>query len=164
MKTTILGTALALTIASAIPLAMAQTPAAQVQTPAVTTKAASPMTATDVSVLLSSKGFTEINDVEFKDGTWTADAKSADGNHVEVRIDADTREVFADEAVATIGKDEIVAKVQAAGYTNVHDVEVEDGVWKVEANDAQGKDVEIRLNPNDGSIIGSEKDKVDAGK
>jgi hypothetical protein len=164
MKTTILGAALALTIASAIPLAMAQTPAAQVQTPAVTTKAASPMTATDVSVLLSSKGFTEINDVEFKDGTWTADAKSADGNHVEVRIDADTREVFADEAVATIGKDEIVAKVQAAGYTNVHDVEVEDGVWKVEANDAQGKDVEIRLNPNDGSIIGSEKDKVDAGK
>jgi hypothetical protein len=164
MKTTILGTALALTIASAIPLAMAQTPAAQVQTPAVTTKAASPMTATDVSVLLSSKGFTEINDGEFKDGTWTADAKSADGNHVEVRIDADTREVFADEAVATIGKDEIVAKVQAAGYTNVHDVAVEDGVWKVEANDAQGKDVEIRLNPNDGSIIGSEKDKVDAGK
>lgn len=164
MKTTILGTALALTLASAIPMAMAHDPAATAQTPAVTTKTTSPMNATDVSVLLSSKGFTEINDVEFKDGTWTADAKSADGNHVELRIDANTREVFADAAVATIGKDEIIAKVQAAGYTNVHDVEIEDGVWKAEANDAKGKDVEVRLNPNDGSIIGSDLDKVDAGK
>ena len=155
MKTTILATTLALVLVGAIPLATAQ------QTPPVSTQAASPMTATDVNVLLASKGFSEINDVKFKDGTWTADAKSADGNHVEVRIDATTREIFPDEAVATIGKDEIVAKVQAAGYTNVHDVEVEDGVWKAEANDAQGKDVELRLDPKDGSIMGSEKDRVD---
>ena len=155
MKHSILATTLALTICGAVPLAMAQ------QTPPESTQAASPMSATDVNVLLASKGFSEINDVKFKDGTWTADAKSADGNHVELRIDANTREVFADDSVATVGKDEIIAKVQAAGYTNVHDVEVEDGVWKAEANDAQGKDVEVRLDPKDGSIIGSQKDRVD---
>jgi hypothetical protein len=156
MKHSILATTLALTLVGAIPLATAQ------QTPPETTQATSTMTATDVNVLLASKGFTEINDVKFKDGTWTADAKSADGNHVELRIDANTREVFADDSVATIGKDEIITKVQAAGYTNVHDVEVEDGVWKAEAQDSQGKDVEVRLDPKDGSIIGSEKDRVDS--
>jgi len=51
-------------------------------------------------------------------------------------------------------------KMQDAGYSNVHDVEFEDGVWKAEAQDSTGKDVEVRLDPNDGHILGSEQDKI----
>lgn len=116
----------------------------------------------DVRALLMTSGFTEINDVEFKEGTWTADAKSADGKHVEMRIDSATRKIYPDEPVATMGKDEIIVKVQDAGYTNVHDVEMEGGVWKAEANDSKGNDVEIKLDPNDGHILGSEKDVLGA--
>lgn len=116
----------------------------------------------DVRALLMASGFTEINDVEFKEGTWTADAKSADGKHVEMRIDSATRKIYPDEPVATMGKDEIIVKVQDAGYTNVHDVEMEGGVWKAEANDSKGNDVEIKLDPNDGHILGSEKDVLGA--
>ncbi len=160
MKIQILGAALAIGIAGSIPLAVAQT--TPIVTPPESTQAATGMTEVDVRTLLASKGFTEINDVAFKEGTWTADAKSADGNHVELKIDAATRNIYSDDEIATISKDQIIIKVQAAGYTNVHDVEMEGGVWKAEANDSNGNDVELKLDPNDGHIIGSEKDELGA--
>ena len=160
MNNKILSAALAFAIVGSIPLASAQ--ATAVVTPPVSTQAATGMTEVDVRALLASKGFTEINDVKFKEGTWTADAKSADGNHVELKIDAATHNIYSDDEVATIGKDQIIIKVQAAGYTNVHDVEMEDGVWKAEANDSKGNDVELKLDPNDGHIIGSKEDVIGA--
>lgn len=136
--------------------------AAVAVTPPESTQASSPMVEADVRTLLMADGYTGINDVKFKEGTWTADAKSADGKHVELRIDAATRRIYPDETVATIGKDQIIVKVQDAGYTNVHGVEMEGGVWKAEANDSKGNDVEIKLDPNDGHILGSEKDVIGA--
>lgn len=133
-------------------------------TPPVDTKAADPMTETSVRALMTAAGYSEINDVEFKEGSWTADGKSADGQHVEVRIDSATGKIYPDETVASIGKDAIIINVQKAGYTNVHGVEMEGGVWKAEANDSDGNDVEIKLDPQDGHIIGSEKDTIGASK
>ena len=43
---------------------------------------------------------------------------------------------------------------------SVHGVEFEGGVWKVEAETADGTDVELKMDPNDGHIMGSEADKV----
>ena len=172
MKSTILKAALVLAIVGSVPLAAAQTPAvvaptAVVTTPAIvtpptSTEAATALTEVDIRALLAAKNFTDINDVKFKEGTWTADAKSADGNHVEVKIDAATGEIYPDEPIATIGKDQIIINVQAAGYTNVHDVEMEAGVWKAEANDSKGNDVELKLDPNDGHVIGSKEDVIGA--
>ena len=119
----------------------------------------SPMTEANVRALLSAQGYTGINDVEFKEGMWTADAKSADGNHVEVKVD-NSGKIIPDQHVATIGKDQIIIMAQQAGYKNVHDVEFEGGVWKVEANMADGTDVELKMDPNDGHILGSSADKV----
>ncbi len=164
-RNTILSLAVALAFAGA---ASAQTTTTVVEvapvTPPVDTKMADPMTETSVRALLTSNGYTEINDVEFKEGSWTADARSADGNHIEVRIDSATGKIYPDTPVATITKDEIIIKLQAAGYTNVHDVDMEGGVWKAEANDSDGNDVEVKLDPDDGHIIGSEKDTVGASK
>lgn len=64
---------------------------------------------------------------------------------------------------AAISRDWITTKLQDAGYTNVHDVEMQGGVWKAEANDSSGADVEIKLDAGDGHILGSGKD-ADAGK
>ena len=104
----------------------------------------SPLTEADVRALLANAGYTEVNDVEFKEGVWTADGK-----------------ILPDQAVATISKDEIIIKAQEAGYKNVHDVDFEGGVWKVEAEMADGTDVELKMDPNDGRILGSEQDKVE---
>ncbi len=133
-------------------------------TPPETTQAASTMTEADVRAAMIAKGYTDINDVKFKEGMWTADAKSADGNHVEVKVDSATGKIIPDEKVATISKDQIIVKVQDAGYTNVHGVEMEGGVWKAEANDSAGADVEIKLDPNDGHILGSERDEIGGKK
>ena len=143
-------------LAMAIALAMAGTAGAQ----AVAANTGSALTEADVRALMVNAGYTEINDVEFKEGVWTADGKSADGNHVEVKVD-NTGKIVPDANVATISKDEIIIKAQEAGYKNVHDVDFEGGVWKVEAETAEGVDVELKMDPNDGHIMGSEADKVE---
>ena len=120
----------------------------------------SALTEADVRALMVIQGYTEINDVEFKEGVWTADGKSADGNHVEIKMD-NTGKVIPDSGVATISKDQIIVTAQEAGYKNVQDVDFEGGVWKVEAETAEGVDVELKMDPNDGHIMGSEADKVE---
>ena len=60
------------------------------------------LTAAEVRAKLESQGYTNVNDVEFEDGIWTADARSADGNRVDLSIDPKTGEVYPDEQVATL--------------------------------------------------------------
>ena len=143
-------------LALSIALAFAGSAAAQEVAP----NTGSALTEADVRALMVNQGYTEINDVEFKEGVWTADGKSADGNHVEIKVD-NTGKIIPDTTVATITKDQIILKAQEAGYKNVHDVDFEGGVWKVEAETADGTDVELKMDPNDGHIMGSEADKVE---
>jgi len=119
-----------------------------------------PLTEADVRAIMTQGGYTEINDVEFKEGVWTADGKSADGNHVEVKVSNEGK-IIPDKKVGRIGKDEIIILAQKAGYKNVHDVDFEGGVWKVEAEMANGTDVELKMDPDDGHLLGSEQDQVD---
>lgn len=116
------------------------------------------MTAQDVRATLTAQGYTGINDVEFSDGMWEADAQSADGNHLEVRIDPRTGAVYPDEQVAQMSEADVRAQLAAGGYVNVHDVDYEDGIWNAEADDAQGRDLELRIDPATGEVIGQEKD------
>ena len=116
------------------------------------------LTSAEVRAKLEAQGYTNINDVEFENGVWTADARSADGNRVDLSIDPRTGNVYPDEQVATLSEADVKARLAAAGYSKVHDLEFEDGVWKAEAEDANGKDVELRLDPANGKVIGSARD------
>lgn len=116
------------------------------------------LTEQQVRAALTTQGFTNINDVEFKDGVWKADTRSADGNRVEVRVDPKTGKVYPATEVAQLSEADVRAKLAAAGYTNVHDVDFEDGIWNAEADDAQGKDMKLKIDPATGKVIGAEKD------
>lgn len=116
------------------------------------------MTSTQVRAKLEAQGYTSVNDVKFVDGMWKADARSANGNRVDVRLDATTGEVYPDEQVANLSEADVRARLAAAGYTNVHDVDYEDGIWNAEAEDPTGKDVELKIDPKSGKVIGKEKD------
>ena len=107
---------------------------------------------------LEAQGYTSINDIKFEDGVWKADARSANGNRVDLRVDSKTGQVYPDEQVATLGDADVRARLAAAGYTNIHDVDYEDGIWNAEADDPAGKDVELKIDPDTGKVIGKEKD------
>ena len=96
--------------------------------------------------------------MKFADGVWKADARSANGDRVDLRIDAKTGEIFPDEQVANLSEADVRAQLATAGYTNVHDVDYEDGIWNAEADDPTGKDVELKIDPGTGRVIGKEKD------
>lgn len=116
------------------------------------------LTEPQVRALLTEKGYTRIDDLDFEDGAWETDATSADGNRVDVRIDPASKRIFAEALVSTLSEDDVKAKLSAAGYSKVHDVDFDDGVWKAEAERADGNDVEIHLDPKDGHILHVEND------
>lgn len=132
--------------------------AALAQTPAPAAKAPEALTEPQVRALLTEQGYTRIDDLDFEDGAWETDATSADGNRVDVRIDPTTRQVQADTLVSTLSEEDVKARLAAAGYSKIHDVDFDDGVWKAEAERADGNDVEIHLDPKDGRIVHVEND------
>lgn len=121
-------------------------------------KPAAPLTEAQVRARLTEQGYTKVNDVKFEDGVWKADARSAEGNRIDVRLDAATGRVYPEEQIANLSEADVRARLAAAGYTNVHDVDFEDGIWNAEADDPSGKDVELKLDPATGKVIGKEKD------
>jgi uncharacterized membrane protein YkoI len=66
---------------------------------------------------------------------------------------------MAGEAPATgVSAQSINDQLKAAGYTDIDDVEMEDGVWTAEAKGPDGKKVELKLDPTDGHIISTKND------
>jgi hypothetical protein len=114
------------------------------------------MTAPQVQARLTEQGYTKIHDVEFKDGMWHADAKSADGNDVDVRIDPATGKVYPEDEVSKLSEADVRASLSTQGYTDVHDVDFDDGVWKAKAKNAAGNKVKLRLDPASGKVIGTD--------
>ena len=135
-------------------------PAALVASGAVLAQSpqADALTEPQVRALLTEKGYTRIDDLDFEDGAWETDATSADGNRVDVRVDPASKRIYAEALVSTLSEDDVKAKLSAAGYSKVHDVDFDDGVWKAEAERADGNDVEIHLDPKDGHILHVEND------
>lgn len=107
-----------------------------------------PMTEQDVRTTLAGEGYTEVK----------ADARSTDGNRLEVRIDSATGKLYPSTAVATLSAQDVRASLDAAGYTGVDDVEFDDGLWTADATDAQGQRVDLVMDPETGEVIGSERD------
>lgn len=122
------------------------------------TQATDTMTEPQVRQILADNGYTRIDDLDFEDGMWETDATSANGNRVDVRVNPRTGEVLADNMVSTLSEADVKAKLAAAGYSKVHDVDFDDGMWKAEAEESNGNDVEIHLDANSGEIVHVEND------
>lgn len=116
------------------------------------------MTEPQVRALLTEKGYTRVDDLDFEDGTWETDATSANGERVDVRINPATGDVIAEKLVSSLSENDVKAKLAAAGYSKVHDVDFDDGMWKAEAERADGNDVEIHLDANTGAVVHVEND------
>ena len=116
------------------------------------------MTEPQVRALLTEKGYTRMDDLDFEDGMWETDATSADGNRVDVRVNPANGDIKAEALVSNFSENDIKAKLAAAGYSKVHDIDFDDGMWKAEAERADGNDVEIHLDATSGAIVHVEND------
>ena len=116
------------------------------------------LTAPQVRAHLESQGYTDIKDVRFEDGMWEADATSADGKKVDVKLDPRNGTVYPDKAVSQLGEADIRAQLSSAGYTGVSEVKLDDGMWKAKGKTANGEKVEVRLDPATGAVVAQEKD------
>lgn len=128
------------------------------------------LSAAQVRAYLEQAGYTYIHDLEFDDGYWEADAINAAGQSVDLIIDPRTGQVVRsinDDSDAgnsnNSGSGKLTAAqirtaLEAAGYTRIHDLELDDGYWEAEAWNAAGNKVELKIDPNTGKVI---REKID---
>lgn len=154
MRKTLIGVAIAALLSAP---AFADTmPASQPSN--TTARPANALTQEQVESRIAAAGFKQVKDLKFEHGIWHADARGGDETWVEVAVHPVTGKIFKEGKPSTLNQQEIEAKVTAAGYQKVHDVEFHDGLWKGKASKGKDADVELLVDPDDGSVIGEEQD------
>jgi len=116
------------------------------------------LTSAEVTSMLTAQGYRDVHDVKFEDGVWKADAKSGDGKDLDLKIDPATGRAYPDRMASRMGEDDVRAALATAGYSKVHDVEFDDGLWKAHAENRAGKDMKVQVDPDDGQIVAAEND------
>lgn len=114
-------------------------------------KPAKALTSAEVSSMLTAKGYTKVHDIKFEHGVWTADARSGDGKDVDVRIDPTTGRVYGDQTTSKMSEADIRAALSTKGYSKVHDLKFEDGLWKADAEQSGGQKVDLHVDPEMGT-------------
>ncbi len=103
---------------------------------------------------LTAEGYTKVHDLKFKQGMWYTKAKSANGDRVDLRIDAKSGEIYPDEQVSRLSEQDVRAALGTQGYTHVHDLDFRDGMWEAKADNASGNHVRLKVDPHSGKVIG----------
>ena len=114
------------------------------------------LTQQDISAQLTEQGYTDIHDLDFHDGVWTARARSGDGENVKLRVDPVTGRAIPDKQVSRFSEADIRASLSAQGYTHVHDVDFDHGIWTAKAKSSAGASVSLQIDAQTGRIIGSD--------
>jgi hypothetical protein len=131
-------------------------------TTTITTWAPQPPTggATEDAVknAIANAGYKEVKDLKFKDGVWRSEARGGNKQWVKLAVGPVNGKVYAADAPSKLNKDEISAKLATAGYENVKDVKFDDGLWAAEAKTMHGNDVDLLVDPDDGSVVAKSRD------
>jgi outer membrane murein-binding lipoprotein Lpp len=156
-----LAAALSATLLLAGGAAFAQDAPMQTTTTTTTTRIDTPTAALSDSAIkagIANAGYQEVKDLEFEDGVWEAKARGGNDKWVRIKVGPTTGKVYEADAPSRLNQDEIKAKLTAQGYQDVDDVEFDDGLWSADATDPQGKEVDVLVDPDDGSVVAVKKD------
>ncbi len=107
---------------------------------------------------IAKAGYKEVKDLEFKNGVWQTKARGGDKKWEELKVAPLTGKVYAEDAPSKLNEDEVKAKLSAAGYTNIGHVKYDDGLWSADAENKAGKDVDLLVDPDDGSVVAKSND------
>jgi hypothetical protein len=61
-------------------------------------------------------------------------------------------------ATAAVQPPQVVERLQQKGYSDVHDVEWDDGAWEADATSPAGEQVDLRISPETGDVLSEEAD------
>ena len=144
--------------------------------------------AAQVVQALNAAGWPIVKDLEFDNGLWEAEVCRAIGqpdydvlvhpvtlailNNPEEAaaaaaattglpngVDSSTAAAAPTPATSLLSAAEIIARLQAAGYTRIHDLEYDDdGYWEADAWNARGQKVDLDISPTAGAVL---REKLD---
>lgn len=157
MEKRMIPAALAAVLLCAGGIALAQPAAAQTtETTTTTTTLNAPTQALSESTIksdIAEAGYKEVKGLKFEDGVWQAKARGGNDKWTRIRIGPTTGKVYEADAPSKLNKNEVKAKLTAEGYQNIDDVEFDDGLWKADAKNPQGKKLKLLVDPDDGSVV-----------
>ena len=116
------------------------------------------LTENDVKTAIANAGYKEVKGLKFKDGVWRAKARGGNDKWMKLAVGPVSGTVYPADAPSRLNQDEIAAKLAAAGYQNVKDIDFDHGLWSAEAKTAHGDDVDLLVDPNNGSVIAKSRD------
>ena len=119
--------------------------------------------AAQVSDKLLSMGYTVIQDLEFDDGFWEAEVRQTRRSEkVDLVLHPVSLQVLNQTSAAggvdVLSAAQITQRLQQAGYTQIRDLEFDDGRWEAEAYNAAKQPVELYINAATGAV---EREKLD---
>ena len=148
--------------AQSMPASTQSTTSTANHTTTVTTWAAQPPTGGStedaVKTAIANAGYKEVKDLKFKDGVWRSEARGGNKKWVKLAVGPVNGKVYAADAPSKLNKDEISAKLTTAGYQNIKDVKFDKGLWAAEAKTPHGNDVDLLVDPDDGSVVAQSHD------
>lgn len=116
----------------------------------------------EATAALRAAGHAEVRELEFDDGLWEAEVRLANGRWADVAVDPGTGEVFdAMSPRRLIEIQEVIAAVERAGYTQVHDLDRDGALWDADAFGTDGQRYELRISGYDGRILNARVDNDD---
>lgn len=111
-----------------------------------------------VKTAIANAGYKEVKDLKFKDGVWRSKARGGNKLWVKLAVGPVNGKVYPADTPSKLSKDEISAKLVTVGYQNVKDVKFDDGLWAAEAKTMHGNDVDLLVDPDDGSVVAKSRD------
>ena len=111
-----------------------------------------------IKTAIANAGYKEVKGLEFKEGVWRSKARGGNKKWVKLAVGPVNGEVYPADAPSKLNKNEVNAKLAAAGYQNIKDVEFDKGLWSAEAKTPHGTDVDLLVDPNNGSVVAKSHD------
>lgn len=111
-----------------------------------------------IKTAIANAGFKEVKGLKFKDGVWRSKARGGNEKWVKLAVGPVNGVVYPADAPSKLNKNEVNAKLAAAGYQNIKDVEFDHGLWSAEAKTPHGSDVDLLVDPNNGAVVAKSHD------
>ncbi|MBQ4853826.1 PepSY domain-containing protein [Rhodanobacter sp. B2A1Ga4] len=111
-----------------------------------------------IKTAIANAGYKEVKGLGFRDGVWRSKARGGNKQWVKLVVGPVNGKVYVADAPSKLNQDEVKAKLVAAGYQDVHDVEFEDGLWSADASTEHGNKVDLLVDPDDGSVVARSRD------